>query len=114
VHETTTKLGTTVEIGNAGGMVAICKAMVNSLWHPLLEALSFMLERSQGEVIVGEVLKGYQAFTKACGILTAIEPRDTFLASLGRFTFSPQMRANISWYGYIMYAFFSVFFSSSC
>jgi hypothetical protein len=27
-----------VEIGNAGGMVAICKAMVNSLWHPLLEA----------------------------------------------------------------------------
>lgn len=45
VHETTTKLGTTVEIGNAGGMVAICKAMVNSLWHPLLEALSFMLER---------------------------------------------------------------------
>jgi hypothetical protein len=66
VHETTTKLGTTVEIGNAGGMVAVCKAMINSLWHPLLEALSFMLERWISQTLHGALwplLKSPQCLT---------------------------------------------------
>ncbi|KAG0558241.1 hypothetical protein KC19_10G013800 [Ceratodon purpureus] len=80
-------------------MVSVCTALVNSVWRPLLEALSFILTRTQGEAIVSEIFKGYQAFTKACGVLYAVEPRDSFLASLCRFTFAFQNDPNRSWAG---------------
>ncbi|WZY79255.1 hypothetical protein YC2023_025639 [Brassica napus] len=41
---------------------------------------------SQGEAILLEILKGYQAFTQACGVLHAVEPLNSFLASLCKFT----------------------------
>ncbi|KAL6582307.1 hypothetical protein OROMI_006321 [Orobanche minor] len=41
---------------------------------------------SQGEAIILEILKGYQAFTQACGVLRAVEPLNSFLASLCKFT----------------------------
>ncbi|KAK4382752.1 hypothetical protein Sango_2841500 [Sesamum angolense] len=41
---------------------------------------------SQGEAIILEILKGYQAFTQACGVLHAVEPLNSFLASLCKFT----------------------------
>ncbi|KAB8083719.1 hypothetical protein EE612_006015 [Oryza sativa] len=44
------------------------------------------IDRSQGEAIILEILKGYQAFTQACGVLRAIEPLNSFLASLCKFT----------------------------
>ncbi|KAL6548719.1 hypothetical protein OROGR_008485 [Orobanche gracilis] len=40
---------------------------------------------SQGEAIILEILKGYQAFTQACGVLRAVEPLNSFLASLCKF-----------------------------
>ncbi|KAL0692392.1 hypothetical protein Bca4012_059572 [Brassica carinata] len=46
----------------------------------------FSSAMSQGEAIVLEVLKGYQAFTQACGVLHAVEPLNSFLASLCKFT----------------------------
>ncbi|PQQ11429.1 protein MON2 homolog isoform X1 [Prunus yedoensis var. nudiflora] len=69
-----------------GNTALLCLSMVDSLWLTILDALSFILSRSQGEAIVLEILKGYQAFTQACGVLRAVEPLNSFLASLCKFT----------------------------
>ncbi|XP_065852074.1 uncharacterized protein [Euphorbia lathyris] len=69
-----------------GKTVVLCIAMVESLWLTILDALSLVLSRSQGEAIVLEILKGYQAFTQACGVLHVVEPLNSFLASLCKFT----------------------------
>ncbi|KAG9451995.1 hypothetical protein H6P81_004899 [Aristolochia fimbriata] len=71
-----------------GQTVTLCVSMVDSLWLTILDALSLILTRSQGEAIVLEILKGYQAFTQACGVLRAVEPLNSFLASLCKFTIS--------------------------
>ncbi|KAK9160994.1 hypothetical protein Syun_007335 [Stephania yunnanensis] len=70
----------------AGKTALLCISMVDSLWLTFLDALSLILMRSQGEAIILEILKGYQAFTQACGILHAVEPLNAFLASLCKFT----------------------------
>ncbi|WCJ43970.1 ARM repeat superfamily protein [Euphorbia peplus] len=69
-----------------GKTVILCIAMVESSWLTILDALSLILSRSQGEAIVLEILKGYQAFTQACGVLHVVEPLNSFLASLCKFT----------------------------
>ncbi|CAN4110213.1 unnamed protein product [Withania somnifera] len=69
-----------------GRTALLCVSMVDSMWLTILDALSFILEKSQGEAIILEILKGYQAFTQACGILHAVEPLNSFLASLCKFT----------------------------
>lgn len=69
-----------------GKTASLCYAMVDSLWLTILDTLSLVLARSQGEAIVLEILKGYQAFTQACGVLHAVEPLNSFLASLCKFT----------------------------
>ncbi|KAJ4841109.1 hypothetical protein Tsubulata_003740 [Turnera subulata] len=71
---------------STGKTAVLCIAMVDSLWLTILDALSLILSRSQGEAIVLEILKGYQAFTQACGVLHAVEPLNSFLASLCKFT----------------------------
>ncbi|CAJ1976202.1 unnamed protein product [Sphenostylis stenocarpa] len=73
-------------VKSSGKTAVLCVSMVDSLWLTILDALSLILSRSQGEAIVLEVLKGYQAFTQACGILRAVEPLNSFLASLCKFT----------------------------
>ncbi|KAE8010084.1 hypothetical protein FH972_006478 [Carpinus fangiana] len=69
-----------------GKTAALCISMVDSLWLTILDALSLILSRSQGEAIILEILKGYQAFTQACGVLRVVEPLNSFLASLCKFT----------------------------
>ncbi|KAH9754338.1 ARM repeat superfamily protein [Citrus sinensis] len=69
-----------------GETAVLCISMVDSLWLTILDALSLILSRSQGEAIILEILKGYQAFTQACGVLHAVEPLNSFLASLCKFT----------------------------
>uniref|UniRef100_A0A5B7BVG9 Protein MON2 homolog n=1 Tax=Davidia involucrata TaxID=16924 RepID=A0A5B7BVG9_DAVIN len=69
-----------------GKTAVLCLSMVDSMWLIILDALSLILTKSQGEAIVLEVLKGYQAFTQACGVLNAVEPLNSFLASLCKFT----------------------------
>ncbi|VFQ61498.1 unnamed protein product [Cuscuta campestris] len=64
----------------------LCTSMVDSMWLTILDALSLILTKSQGEAIVLEILKGYQAFTQSCGVLRAVEPLNSFLASLCKFT----------------------------
>ncbi|XP_019187110.1 PREDICTED: protein MON2 homolog isoform X3 [Ipomoea nil] len=71
-----------------GKTAFLCISMVDSMWLTILDALSFILTKSQGEAIVLEILKGYQAFTQACGVLHAVEPLNSFLASLCKFTIS--------------------------
>ncbi|XP_048499191.1 uncharacterized protein LOC104890970 isoform X6 [Beta vulgaris subsp. vulgaris] len=69
-----------------GKTAILCYSMVDSFWLTVLDTLSLILARSQGEAIVLEILKGYQAFTQACGVLCAVEPLNSFLASLCKFT----------------------------
>ncbi|KAI4378915.1 hypothetical protein MLD38_016333 [Melastoma candidum] len=69
-----------------GKTAVLCISMIDSLWLTILDALSLILSRSQGEAIVLEILKGYQAFTQACGVVHAVEPLNSFLASLCKFT----------------------------
>ncbi|KAL8251600.1 hypothetical protein R6Q59_035293 [Mikania micrantha] len=71
-----------------GKTAVLCTTMVDSVWLIILDALSLILTKSQGEAIVLEILKGYQAFTQACGVLRAVEPLNSFLASLCKFTIS--------------------------
>ncbi|XAR64453.1 hypothetical protein NMG60_11024804 [Bertholletia excelsa] len=71
-----------------GKTAVLCLSMVDSLWLTILDALSLILAKSQGEAILLEILKGYQAFTQACGVLRAVEPLNSFLASLCKFTIS--------------------------
>ncbi|KAK1288620.1 hypothetical protein QJS10_CPB19g01189 [Acorus calamus] len=71
-----------------GKTATLCLSMVDSMWLTILDALSLILSRSQGEAIILEILKGYQAFTQACGVLRAVEPLNSFLASLCKFTIS--------------------------
>ncbi|PWA64388.1 ARM repeat superfamily protein [Artemisia annua] len=71
-----------------GKMTVLCTTMVDSVWLTILDALSLILTKSQGEAIVLEILKGYQAFTQACGVLRSVEPLNSFLASLCKFTIS--------------------------
>ncbi|KAL0380110.1 UNVERIFIED_CONTAM: protein MON2 [Sesamum angustifolium] len=69
-----------------GTTATFCMSMVDSMWLTILDALSLILMKSQGEAIILEILKGYQAFTQACGVLHAVEPLNSFLASLCKFT----------------------------
>ncbi|XP_020589215.1 protein MON2 homolog isoform X4 [Phalaenopsis equestris] len=69
-----------------GETVVLCLSLIDSTWLTILDALSLILTRSQGEAVIIEVLKGYQAFTQACGVLHVIEPLNSFLASLCKFT----------------------------
>ncbi|GJW24696.1 protein MON2 homolog isoform X1 [Tanacetum coccineum] len=71
-----------------GKTTVLCTMMVDSVWLTILDALSLILTKSQGEAIVLEILKGYQAFTQACGVLRSVEPLNSFLASLCKFTIS--------------------------
>ncbi|KAF9606220.1 hypothetical protein IFM89_023803 [Coptis chinensis] len=71
-----------------GQTALLCITMVDSMWLTILDALSLILMRSQGEAIILEILKGYQAFTQACGVLHSVEPLNSFLASLCKFTIS--------------------------
>lgn len=70
----------------SGETAVLCTYMVNSTWLTILDSLSLILARSQGEAVIIEILKGYQAFTQACGVLHVIEPLNSFLASLCKFT----------------------------
>lgn len=76
-----------------GKTAVLCTTMVDSVWLTILDALSLILAKSQGEAIVLEILKGYQAFTQACGVLRAVEPLNSFLASLCKFTISSSNEA---------------------
>ncbi|KAL3691163.1 hypothetical protein R1sor_004814 [Riccia sorocarpa] len=76
--------------GRGGELASTCSSLVQAVWRTLLESLSLMLSRSQGEAIVLEILKGYQAFTQSCGVLRAVQPRDAFLSSLCKFALAPQ------------------------
>ncbi|KAL0397341.1 UNVERIFIED_CONTAM: protein MON2 [Sesamum calycinum] len=62
-----------------GTTATLCMSMVDSMWLTILDALSLILMKSQGEAIILEILKGYQAFTQACGVLHAVEPLNSFL-----------------------------------
>lgn len=73
-------------VKGTGKAAFLCMSMVDSTWFTILDALSLILTKSQGEAIILEMLKGYQAFTQACGMLGAIEPLNSFLASLCKFT----------------------------
>ncbi|OAE34533.1 hypothetical protein AXG93_1247s1050 [Marchantia polymorpha subsp. ruderalis] len=76
--------------GKGGELASTCSSLVQAVWRTLLESLSLMLSRSQGEAIVLEILKGYQAFTQSCGVLRSVHPRDAFLSSLCKFALAPQ------------------------
>jgi hypothetical protein len=93
--------GASLALAGAGGMVgespiagdgrgdpdaiAAATAMVDSVWEMLLSTMSLVLTQVNGEALLLELLRGYQAFTQACGVLKAVEARDAFLASLCHF-----------------------------
>ncbi|CAI5471017.1 unnamed protein product [Closterium sp. Yama58-4] len=78
--------GSSAEGRVRGALEELCVRMVDAVWKTVLDALSIILARSQGEAVILEILRAYQAFTQACGALDLVDPRDEFLASLCRFT----------------------------
>jgi len=59
-----------------------CATLVGYTWRATLSVLSRMLALSTIESMVLSLLKGYQGFTQACGVLELEEPRDAFLGAL--------------------------------
>ena len=59
-----------------------CVAMIERTWRATLAVLNQMLARSSRETLVLSLLRGYQWFTQACGVLELTEPRDAFLGAL--------------------------------
>eukprot|EP00884_Botryococcus_braunii_P011071 jgi/Botrbrau1/19966/Bobra.0059s0082.1 len=67
---------------------AECEALVEATWKLALAALSQLLSRCASEALTIQLLRGYQVYTQACGMLEMVEPRDAFLSSLCSFTLS--------------------------
>lgn len=74
---------------------AACVAMVTATWSLVLPALSLLLGKASGEVLVLKLLRGYQSFTQASGLLQLHEPRDAFLASLCTYTLAGSELASL-------------------
>lgn len=66
----------------AGVKREVCCSLVERTWRAMLSVLSRMLDRCTRETVVLALLKGYQGFTQACGMLEMAEPRDAFLGAL--------------------------------
>lgn len=64
---------------------SVCEAMVAKAWRGMLAGVSQLLARVSGEEAALALLRGYQAFCQACGVLGLVEPRDAFLGSLCEF-----------------------------
>eukprot|EP01114_Cavostelium_apophysatum_P016981 TRINITY_DN4944_c0_g1_i2.p1 TRINITY_DN4944_c0_g1~~TRINITY_DN4944_c0_g1_i2.p1 ORF type:complete len:1482 (+),score=384.90 TRINITY_DN4944_c0_g1_i2:202-4647(+) len=60
--------------------------MANVSWPTLLASTSMILEKSNDENLIQDVLKGYRSITFSCGILNLSTPRDAFLTVLAKFT----------------------------
>ena len=58
------------------------RGVTDALWQPLLSTLATVLEHVVDEELTQMTLKSYQSFTKICGDLDLVQPRDAFLASL--------------------------------
>ncbi|DBA68408.1 TPA: hypothetical protein ACH3X2_013711 [Trebouxia sp. C0005] len=69
----------------------IASGMCQTTWKIVLNALSQLLARCSSEEIILQLLKGYQSFTQALGVLELKEARDAFLASLCSFALSSKM-----------------------
>lgn len=65
--------------------IGMCKAMVEKTWRAMLVGVSQLLAQASGEEVALQLLKGYQVFTQACGMLEMWEPRDAFLGNLCEF-----------------------------
>ena len=71
----------------------VAAATLAELAFTLLPPLKDLLTAATGESLILEILKAYQAFTQAAGVLGQIEARDAFLASLCGFTMASRSRA---------------------
>lgn len=71
------------------------RQMIAASWQPLLGALSLLLARCSTEEAVQVLLKCYQSYTQACGILSLVQPRDEFLSSLCFYALPPRARQDI-------------------
>ncbi|KAK9834027.1 hypothetical protein WJX81_004391 [Elliptochloris bilobata] len=65
---------------------SVCAVLAGGVWPRVLSALGSLLARSGGEALTLQLLKGYQAFTQAAGLLGLTDARDAFLTSLCTFT----------------------------
>lgn len=59
-----------------------CCAMIDSTWRATLAVFGELLNRCHKESLLLILLKGYQGYTQACGLLEMEEPRDAFLKTL--------------------------------
>jgi len=75
------------------GQQEVAKGMVSGCWQALLSSLSLVLARCLAEEAIQIVLKCYQTFTQACGMLDLLKPRDAFLASLCQYAMPPKLAA---------------------
>ncbi len=55
------------------------------------QALNHLLARCAGEVLVLQLLRGYQAMTQSCGTLQLHDARDAFISSICEFALMPQV-----------------------
>lgn len=70
----------------------IASSMCSACWPTLLASLSLLLEKSNDESIITDILKSYQIFIQICGELHQATGRDAFLTSLSKFTL-PRLNA---------------------
>eukprot|EP01127_Copromyxa_protea_P021534 TRINITY_DN7426_c0_g1_i1.p1 TRINITY_DN7426_c0_g1~~TRINITY_DN7426_c0_g1_i1.p1 ORF type:complete len:1518 (+),score=255.28 TRINITY_DN7426_c0_g1_i1:646-4554(+) len=62
-----------------------CRQLADNAWPSLL-VLSFVLGKARHEGVIQLVLKTYQSFTEACGILKLLTAQDALLTTLHKFS----------------------------
>eukprot|EP00887_Chlorella_sp_A99_P002554 scaffold6.g2554.t1 len=72
---------------------AVVRAMVDKTWRSMLTGESQLLAQASGEEVALALLKGYQVFTQACGLLELRQPRDAFLGNLCEFALASASEA---------------------
>lgn len=89
----------TPDAASAGGKQEVDKevalGMCQATWRMVLNAVSQLLARCSSEEIILHLLKGYQSFTQALGILELKEARDAYLSSLCSFALSSKMAEDV-------------------
>ena len=65
--------------------------MIGSCSEMLMETLETVLTHATGEVLVRDLLRGFQAIAQGCGVLGATDARDAFISAICHFAVASEV-----------------------
>eukprot|EP01133_Synstelium_polycarpum_P010888 gene10888-12689_t len=77
---------------HTGVLLVHIRPMIGSVWHPILVALSLVLENSEESRVVATCLDGFRAAADLTALLGLSIEREAFVSSLANFTISDKLK----------------------